>query len=310
MFTEQSLVVHLSGGLGNQLFQFAAGLSLSELTGKELVINNNLYKNPKFRNKGHPNYLSKRKYEIGDFKDLLRIKIDKAPTPVDGRFERAINFLDEENKRKFGIATEMSFVEGSWIRPEKISRLAGFFMSPKYFTNIRFENRFQELNYALSKKTNDLIESLVQETTIAVHIRLTDYLAQNNYVVPSENYYLKSIKYLQEKIGLESKVYIFTDDLIMLKNNYPKIFSLGKCIGQTKQISPAENLLLMSKSSGYVCSNSTYSWWATQLSGVQKNRIVYPSRFFINLGAPEQPSNLWDNNSRAFDSVSGEKIQL
>ena len=240
----------------------------------------------------------------------MRIKIDKAPTPVDGRFERAINFLDEENKRKFGIATEMSFVEGSWIRPEKISRLAGFFMSPKYFTNIRFENRFQELNYALSKKTNDLIESLVQETTIAVHIRLTDYLAQNNYVVPSENYYLKSIKYLQEKIGLESKVYIFTDDLIMLKNNYPKIFSLGKCIGQTKQISPAENLLLMSKSSGYVCSNSTYSWWATQLSGVQKNRIVYPSRFFINLGAPEQPSNLWDNNSRAFDSVSGEKIQL
>ena len=33
-----------------------------------------------------------------------------------------------------------------------------------------------------------------------------------------------SLKYLQEKIGLESKVYIFTDDLIMIKNNYPKIF--------------------------------------------------------------------------------------
>ena len=309
MFKEKSLVVHLSGGLGNQLFQFAAGLSLSELTGKELEINRNLYKNPKFRNRGHPNYLSKRKYEIGDFKDLSRIKIDKALTPRDGRFERAINFLDEDYKRKFGIATEMSFVDGAWIRPEKITRLAGFFMSPKYFTNIRFENRFQELNYAQSKNTNNLIESLVQETTIAVHVRLTDYLAQNNYVVPSEKYYLNSIKYLQEKIGLESKVYVFTDDLKMLENKYPKIFSLGKCIGQTKQISPAENLLLMSKSSGYVCSNSTYSWWATQLSGVQKNRIVYPSRFFVNSGAPAWPSDLWDNNSRAFDSVTGEKIR-
>lgn len=309
MFKEKSLVVHLSGGLGNQLFQFAAGLSLSELTGKELKINRNLYKNPKFRNRGHPNYLTKRKYEIGDFKDLSNIKIDKALTPRDGRFERAINFLDEGDKRKFGIATEKSFVEGAWVRPEKINRIVGFFMSPKYFTDIRFETRFRELNYALPKSTNDLIESFDQDTTIAVHVRLTDYLSQNDYVVPSEKYYLNSIKYLQEKIGLESKVYVFTDDLKMLEEKYPKMFSIGKCLGQTKQISPAENLLLMSKSSGYVCSNSTYSWWATQLSGVPKNRIVYPSQFFFDSSDSTRSPELWHNDSTAFAPLTGEKIQ-
>lgn len=308
MLKDKSIVVHLSGGLGNQLFQFATGLSLSKITGKELYLNINLYKNPIIRNRGNYAYLSKRKYELGDFEDLAEIKIDKSPTPRDGRFERLIDFLDEDGKRRFGMATELSWLQGNWINPGQINRLFGYFMSPKYFPNIGFENRFQKLSYPLEEKSRELIQKLSEENSIAVHVRLTDYLSQINYVVPSEEYYLSAIKYLQETIGLESKVYLFTDDIKTLKNRFPRLFSTGECLSQADDISPSENLLLMSKSSAYVCSNSTYSWWATRLSGVQKNRIVYPSHFYVDSSLPAATPDLWDDGSIAIDFLTGKKI--
>jgi len=73
---KEALIVHLSGGLGNQLFQISTGISLGQITSRSLIINKNLYKNPLIRGRINSNYQKKRKFEANNFKSVASISLD------------------------------------------------------------------------------------------------------------------------------------------------------------------------------------------------------------------------------------------
>ena len=141
--SNSKVVVHLSGGLGNQLFQYMAGVGLAETTNRELFINTNWFSNPLSRNRNNSAYLVKRKLDILQFSSVKAIKIERLNILRDGRFERVLQQLDESIKRKIGIASEESFEDGQWLLPNNIGRLVGHFMSPKFFLTSSTLGKFQ-----------------------------------------------------------------------------------------------------------------------------------------------------------------------
>jgi hypothetical protein len=295
------IVVHLSGGLGNQLFQITTGMALAKSVNKNLAINSNLYSNPILREKINPNYKKKRKFEAIDFLEVARLPRDKFPTPINGRFEKYLENLSEIQKRKLGIATESSFSESGWSNPEKIRRLVGHFISPKYFSNIDSTSLFKELNLPLSPWSNLILKEIQHRETIGIHVRLGDYLFQNNIIVPNENYYLNALEYLQNLLGYKSNILIFSDEPNKIKNKFPKLYQKAKTLHPEGRVSVAENLFLLSKCTAFVCSNSTFSWWAANLSKVQTNLIVAPREFFVSNKKTNFNKELWWGNSLLID---------
>jgi hypothetical protein len=301
------ITVHLSGGLGNQLFQFMAGAGLAEATERKLVINTNFYKRPWIRNRHHIAYTMKRRLEIRAFHEAASTTRDRWLTLGDGRFERVLMHLPESTKRKFGVATEESFIEGEWIRPEEIQRLVGYFMSPKFFLHSKVGQRFQKLASPSNSWTTQMSERISTQKAIGIHLRMGDYLLQNNILVPTETYFLNAIDHLNSLLGSGAKSFLFTDEPMLVAKKFPTLATLVEIVKPPSNVSTAENLLLLSKCSGFVCSNSTFSWWGAHMSNVPSSLIVHPSVFYTSNRTAAASLDLWEADTISIDAETGQK---
>jgi hypothetical protein len=273
------IVVHLSGGLGNQMFQFMAGYGFAKESGRQLALNLNWFSNPRFFDRDNAAYLTKRKAEILEFTEVANSSIDVSKTPKDERFERLIRNFSESSRRRLGIASEASFGDGEWSNQNNIRRLSGYFMAPKYFLGSSPQAPFMKVLHPPSAWSALMTQKIQQRKSIGVHIRLGDYLVLGDKVVPSEGYYLKGVSQLKEELDMDASVFLFTDEPDRLAKLFPLLTRIGEIISPPASISAVENLVLLSKCSAFVCSNSTFSWWGATLGDVKKNLITRPSYF-------------------------------
>jgi hypothetical protein len=302
---KKKVIVHLSGGLGNQLFQFMAGVGLAAHVGKILEINTNWFSNPRFRHKGNPVYASKRKLDILQFESVATTPRELLRTPRDGRFERSLTHFDENSKRVLGIVSEVSFNQIGWKNPQSIRRLVGHFMSPKYFLSSTTEGVFSKLVEPLSHWGLELSKEIKSSASIGVHIRLGDYINLGDKVIPGESYFCSAVNYLKIHHGSAVKVFLFTDDPEQLRIMFPKLCALGEVISPPKNSSSVENLVLLAACSSFVCSNSTFSWWGAELSGAPKEMIVRPSYFYTAQPDLDVTADLWHDSSLRVHPITG-----
>ena len=301
--------VHLSGGLGNQMFQYMAGYALSKKTDKKLLLNQNWFSNPWVLHKNHAAYVSKRKMDSLQFSSVYDTPRDRSPTPRDGRFERSLAKLSERKLRSLGIASEESFASGEWSEPNSIRRLTGYFMSPKYFLDSNPTDVFKHLVVPLSSWSSDFLPNLSDHRSIGVHIRLGDYVFLGDKVIPQEDYFLSGIDFLKGKMGINTRVFFFTDEPLKIKELFPKLLKLGEVVSPPSYTTSVENLILLSKCAGFVCSNSTFSWWAATLSNAPAEWIVRPSYFFTDMPDIDTQVDLWQPFSYKIHPILGEKVK-
>lgn len=306
---KKRIVVHLSGGLGNQMFQFMAGYGFAEESGRQLALNLNWFSNPRFSDRNTDAYLTKRKIEILQFTQVASSRIDKSKTPKDERFERLIRNFSESNRRRLGIASEASFQDGGWSNQNSIRRLSGYFMAPKYFLGSLPKAVFMNVFQQPSPWSILMTQKIEEKKSIGVHIRLGDYLVLGDKVVPGEEYYLNGVSKLKEELNIDANVFLFTDEPDRLAKLFPLLARTGEIISPPSSTSTVENLVLLSKCSSFVCSNSTFSWWGATLSDVKKNLITRPSYFYSATPDIDVAKELWSPDSPQIHPLSGEIIQ-
>ena len=303
---KDKVIVHLSGGLGNQMFQFMAGMGLARTTGRKLLININWFLNPTILHRNNPVYLTKRRIDIIQFEKIAATKIDRLPTPRDGRMERLISKLSGTSREFFGVASEANFENGAWKNENELGRLFGFFMSPKFFLGVSPRSVFSELNPPLSDWAREIQMELRKSKSIGVHIRLGDYVSLGDKVIPSEAYFLSGVAYLKSVLGQDSKIYFFTDEPERLSELFPKLAPLGMIISPPNYTTPVENLIVLSNCSAFICSNSTFSWWGATLSDVANSLIVRPSYFYTEMPEKDVHSDLWSLDSARLHPLTGD----
>lgn len=167
--------VRLMGGLGNQIFQWAYGKSLSVRLGMDL------YLDISFLQARYEN-ITKREYSLWKFDSILD------PLCVLGS--------DFENFHRIS--------DGSAFPPPIASKylLDGFFQSEIYFSEIA-----GLVKKAISPPLG--FSTTVREGSVSMHVRRTDYLKSNGFhPVQDVSYYEKAIS----SIGEYSDLYVFSDD--------------------------------------------------------------------------------------------------
>ncbi|EKE06679.1 MAG: glycosyl transferase family 11 [uncultured bacterium] len=266
------LTLKLKGGLGNQMFQYAAS--------------HNLAKNKKTKINFDLSFFSD--IEVRDIKrDYL---LDKFNISADISFDQKNSI---SGFRKFLVKVISKFFgEVFYYRLKFLSSkyLDGYFQSEKYFKNVEEDIRKDftlkdEMGVEAKKIEQQIVNS---KNSVSLHIRRGDYvddLKTNIYHgVCNLDYYKRSIKYLKENFG-EINIFVFSDDIAWVKENLA--FENLQFVSRP-DIKDYEELMLMSKCEHNIIANSSFSWWGAWLNENKNKIIIAPKEWFQKFNINEK----------------------
>lgn len=308
--------IHLTGGLGNQLFQIAAALSQEEngtcmietalgnprtsITGRAEVFSFKLPSEVReVQIQSRFSHLISRVVGYGIRKSVVqirskRMKISYTLLSIAIRFVLLI--LTGSSQPVF-ISPGIGFSQNSDRQRGKY--LIGYFQS--YIYAEKSISRLMSIE--IPKKGLELAELSLQseiEQPLVVHFRFGDYLVEKNFGIPSSRYYEEGIQYLWDS-GCYKKIWVFSDDIRMAKEKFPNhLLQHVRWIGEVDD-SSAASLEAMRLGRGYVIANSTFSWWGAFLSHNKSAQVVAPTPWFQFGESPRDIlPNIW-TKIRAFD---------
>lgn len=121
---------------------------------------------------------------------------------------------------------------------------------------------------------------------ILVHIRLGDYKNEHKIGLLSERYFLKGIQHLQT-LENPKQLWIFSNEPEIATPYLESLPKTLKMVVPTSELNTYETLELMRSMSGYVIGNSTFSWWAARLKYDEKALVVAPDPWFKLMDDPD-----------------------
>ena len=260
------------GGLGNQLFQYAAARAVSLRCGTELVLDARLAP-----------VGSHWAFALDHFNINARIADpSELPPGKDQRLGYAMWRVFGRNP-KFLREKGLGYQENVATAPDG-SYLHGYFQSERYFADV-LDQLGDELRIITPPDTQnaEYAERIAQAGhTVSLHMRRGDYLgtlkSNATYATCDEGYYLRALERLSEG-GSELKVFVFSDDPDWVRENLKLPYDMT-AVGHNGPDKHYEDLRLMSCCSDHVIANSTFSWWGGWLDRRPDARVVGPAKWF------------------------------
>lgn len=262
------IVAKLMGGLGNQMFQYAAAKNYSLINDLPLRIDTSFLEN---RNRGAD--FVYRDYDL----DLLSV-VDDIWTPGKGHVtvrERQFHYSEDAYQQADRFIAENTGFDLIFN---------GYWQSPKYFTEHVEEIReLYKFKNPVSKKRGgfkDLFNEIDSCESVMIHVRRGDYLNTNYHGVVSDEYIKQAAKVLRGKLS-KVKFFVFSDDLDWCKAN----IKLRNCFFVEQKFTGDRfeyYIQLMSRCKHHIISNSTYSWWSAWLSNNPDQHVIAPKKWFTD----------------------------
>lgn len=282
------VVAVIKGGLGNQLFIYAAAYSFAEKYNLPLYLDIDT---------GFLNDKYKRTFDINNFNidtDCLPFWKSILLKAVGKKWvHRFFLFFLNKNTKIINI-DEKNFFQDFY--PDKtIFRLEDYFQAERYFSNQKSEIKTIISSLSLSDKYSTLIKLLAQKTTLVVHGRLLRAFASDGTQVVNEALDAKQLSnnFFAEAVD-KFLIHSHISDLVIFSDN-PQAFikildHLNLNIHTVDKVSMgnvAEELTLMSYGRNFVISNSTFSWWGAYLSKFAEKKVLIPESQYWESETPE-----------------------
>ncbi len=253
------ITVYIMGGIGNQLFQYAAARRLAHKLNTELKLDTTFYEHDNLRS-----------YAL----NLFNIK-ETIATPEE--IQRARKFSKES-----GLGVEPF---GTNFMPEVLNYpdnvwLYGYWANEIYFADIAdILRREFTLKNSLSPAAQRWKEKiLAAQCSVSLHFRHGDY-AYNSVINDAQSriipldYYYHCIELLQREYK-NLTLFIFSDNLNWLKENFRSDLPTEFVEGEDLQ--DVEELYLMSLCKHNIIANSTFSWWGAWLNQNPDKKVFSP----------------------------------
>jgi hypothetical protein len=278
--SQQTIVIRLIGGLGNQLFQVQFGAQVARSIKGNLILDDSFLRNSK---KSHENLMATELFH--------------------GYQVETLGFVDIELRRTFAKALHMAGLSapgflknififddrdtGSMTRSRYI--LDGFWQDKKFLDRHFVKNVSEGMASAYGGRSADRID----EDVVCVHVRRGDYLTNRHWfrrqqVVLPTSYYAKAF----DHFGRDSfDFHVYTDDEEWAKGHFaqdPRVMVIA-----SSGLSAGQILYEMTSYRNFIIANSTLSWWAAVLAKAKEKRVVIPRLWGISQNSDKMALDGW-----------------
>ncbi|OXG08783.1 glycosyl transferase family 11 [Flavobacterium araucananum] len=254
------IVVQLIGGLGNQLFQYAAAKALALETKQKLYLDVSQFESYKLHNYAlnHLNVISKTYKKPNRY--LRKIK---------SFYQKKTSYKEVD----FGYNPDLITLKGDVVF------LEGYFQSEQYF--IKYEKEIREdfeVLTPLKEETKAAIAKIESVNSVSIHIRRGDYLNNPLHNTSKDEYYNKALEIIESKLT-NPVLFVFSDDMNWVKANFSTkqetVF-----IDFNDAATNFEDLKLMAACKHNVIVNSSFSWWGAWLNKNPDKIVIAPKLWF------------------------------
>lgn len=273
MQNNQLSMVTLSGGLGNQMFQYAFGRALSLRQNKPISYDISWFEEAKYNPE-----VTFRQYELDVFKlQCLMARAEDLKKLAKNKWWQKGNYKNVIKEKKHNL------YDAKLLELNGTHLYKGYFQSEKYFQDIRPQIVADfSLREEMNLRNRQMLEKIKNVNAISLHVRRGDYLKNINLGVHGLcdlDYYAKAIAYLAAKIE-NPHFYLFSDDIQWvvenLKLDYP--YTVVDINGSETAYCDIE---LMKNCQHNIVANSSFSWWGAWLNENPQKIVIAPQRWTV-----------------------------
>lgn len=280
------IIVNLKGGLGNQMFQYAAGLALAEKHHVNLELDFAFLQT----STGSAAF-TKRRFELEIFDTNFKLASEKEINAFKGnqhKFTYRVirKFFPSLIRKKIYRYDPLNF-DPAFAQLGNEVYLDGYFQSAYYFLKAEnaIRSHFRFKNH-LAGKNKTLSEEISSCNSVSIHVRRGDYLSEINRGlfgnICTLDYYSKAISIIQKEIP-DPHFYIFSDDVAWVKENL-KMDSPVTFVDFNTGENSFEDMRLMSLCKHNIIANSSFSWWAAWLNDNASKKVIAPTKWINDPG--------------------------
>ena len=270
-------------GLGNQMFQYAAG----RYYGMHLQAPVTMAVDPPDR--AH-SYGSPRPFLLSHFRIttpfrvlttadrlLLSTKPRLAPVLKAARQALGIQVFAEPMEQRFrfvpdfrvAAATRTLYLAGYWQSCELVNAVEAV---------LRRELAFQQEPEGLNRAV--LAQMAQCAAPVSLHVRRGDYaLESEGKRVLSMEYYARAIAHIRERVA-DPTFFVFSDDIPFTRENLPGGIR-AVFVDHNDDASSHEDMRLMSACHHHIVANSSFSWWGAWLNPRPDKVVVAPRHWLL-----------------------------
>jgi hypothetical protein len=272
------IITRLNGGLGNQMFQYAAGRCLAYTLNTGLKLDISPFRNDPLRD-----------YELSVFSIEENIASGTDLEHVRRPFSWMIRHPADALKSVIHQNAPVRYVRESQFHfdpeihnlPDNVY-LEGYWQSEKYFRKIEplIRQEFR-LRVAPGAFVQELAGRIRDGNAVSIHIRRGDFASNPTtnatHGVCSIDYYQCAIEKISHKVE-DARFWIFSDDPGWVKKNVTTDRP-SYCVSD-HHFNNYEDLYLMSCCSHHIIANSSFSWWGAYLGSHAGKIVIAPKKWF------------------------------
>lgn len=193
------------------------------------------------------------------------------------------NLVYEDDTKKYDIDVDL-FKEHTILK--------GHWQCLKYVDEVKdiFRNNLN-LDLLSTYKDEGILDRIRNTDSVSIHIRRGDYLKEAQYLVIKDfDYYKRAISLIKRKVP-DAFFYVFSDDMPWAKENIKEenVVYVDYNVGKDS----FKDMLLMSQCRHNIIANSTFSWWGAYLNSNPSKIVVCPDHWLINELTADRVPNDW-----------------
>lgn len=265
------IIIEVTGGLGNQMFQYALYAKLKEM-GKDVRLDLSGYRKSRSMRKFELD-IFKVDYQTATSKEIRKYKksdLMKRLSPVSLKEKIYVENLDEGYQEIVFSFDDMY--------------LSGYWQCEKYFADIR-KILLGKFSFPVEEGgvCREVLSQIRKQLSVSIHVRRGDYLTEQNAKVYGNictlDYYRNAVAYIRKKVK-SAVFFIFTNDIDWAKEHvYEEGMVIVDCNVEDHDYM---DMFLMSQCKHNIIANSSFSWWGAWLNQNTDQIVISPKKWFQN----------------------------
>ena len=256
----------MTGGLGNQMFEYAMLLALRS-RGYNIKMDISYYDFFQMHNG----------YELERVFGIKEEVINKQGIHM--YWLRSLHRLRPRCLYKFD-----SFCFDESLLQHPLRYLFGYWQDEQYFVDIQDVVRNSFNFVGVDERNDEIAKEMLSCNSVSLHIRRGDY-NEFGMTLIGKDYYKNAIQYIKERVD-NPVFYIFSDDIEESKAIADEMHINYQLISHNRGNSSYKDMFLMSRCRHNIIANSSFSWWGAWLNNNSGKIVVAPQ--------------IWENKKSGF----------